>query len=71
MKRTPKRNEDGLRELWNNMKCKNICIREIPEGEEREQGLQKLFEEIMRENLPNLVKENVHKFQTHRKSQSG
>ena len=40
------------------MKCNNICIVEIP-GEESEQGTYKLFEEIMTENLPNLVKEKV------------
>ena len=28
-----KKNEDSLRELWDNMKCSNICITGIPEGE--------------------------------------
>ena len=28
----------------------------MPEGEEREQGIENLFEEIMTENFPNLVK---------------
>ena len=31
----------------------------IPEGEEREQGIENLFEEIMTENFPNLVKKKV------------
>ena len=31
-----KRNEDSLRDLWNNIKCINIHIRGVPEGEERE-----------------------------------
>ena len=31
-----KRNEDSLRELWDNVKCTNICIIGVPEGEERE-----------------------------------
>ena len=39
------------------MKHNNIHIIGIPEGEEREQGIQNLFEEIMTENFPNLVKE--------------
>ena len=39
------------------MKHNNICIMEIPEGEESEQGIKKLFEEIMTENFPNLMKE--------------
>ena len=30
-----KRNEDSLRELWDNIKCNNICIIGVPEGEER------------------------------------
>ena len=29
----------------------------VPEGEEREQGIENLFEKIMMENFPNLVKE--------------
>ena len=33
-----KRNEDSLRDLWDNIKCNNICIRGVPEGEEREKG---------------------------------
>ena len=31
-----KRNEDSLRDLWDNIKCENICIIGIPEGEDRE-----------------------------------
>ena len=30
------RNEDSLRDLWDNIKCDNIHIIGIPEGEERE-----------------------------------
>ena len=33
-----KRNEDSLRELWNNFKCTNIHIIGVPEGEEKEKG---------------------------------
>ena len=33
-----KRNEDSLRELWDNIKCNNIHIIGVPEGEEREKG---------------------------------
>ena len=29
-----KRNEDSLRDLWDNIKCTNICITGVPEGEE-------------------------------------
>ena len=31
-----KRNEDSLRDLWDNIKCTNICIIGVPEAEERE-----------------------------------
>ena len=31
-----KRNEDSLRDLWDNIKCNNIHIIGIPEGEKRE-----------------------------------
>ena len=34
-KKRMKRNEDSLRDLWDNIKCKNIRIIGIPEGEER------------------------------------
>ena len=39
------------------MKYNNICIVGIPEGEESEQGIENLIEEIMTKNFPNLVKE--------------
>ena len=41
----------------------NIHIIGIPEGEESEQELENLFEEIMTENFPNLVKERDAKVQ--------
>ena len=31
-----KTNEESLRELWDNVKCNNIRIIGVPEGEERE-----------------------------------
>ena len=51
-----KRNEDSLRDLWNNIKCNNILIIGVPEGEEREKGPEKIFEEIIVENFPNVGK---------------
>ena len=32
---------------------------EIPEGEEKEQGIENLFEKVMMENVPNLMKEKA------------
>ena len=52
-----KRNEDGLRDLWENIKRNNICITGVTEGEEREKGTKKIFEEIIVENFPNMGKE--------------
>ena len=52
-----KRNEDSLRDLWDNIKLTNIHIIGIQEGEEREKGPEKIFEEIIVENFPNMGKE--------------
>ena len=52
-----KRNEDSLRDLWDNIKCTNIHILGVPEGEEREKGPEKIFEEIIVKNFPNMGKE--------------
>ena len=52
-----KRNEDSLRGLWDKFKCTNICIIGVLEGEEREKGPEKIFEEIIVKNFPNTGKE--------------
>ena len=51
------RNEDSLRDLWDNIKCNNIHFIGVPEGEEREKGPEKIFEEIIVEHFPNMGKE--------------
>ena len=51
------KNEDSISSLWDNFKCTNICILGVPEGQEREQEIGNLLENIMTENSPNLVKE--------------
>ena len=53
------RNENSLRELWDII-CSNICIIGVLEGEEREMGPKKIFEDIIAENLSNMGKENSH-----------
>ena len=58
-----KRNEDSPRDLWDNIKCTNVHILEIPEGEEREKGPEKIFEEIIAENFPNMGKEIANQVQ--------
>ena len=52
-----KRNEDSLRDLLDNIKRNNIHIIGVPEGEERVKGPEKIFEEIIVENFPNMGKE--------------
>ena len=51
------KNEERLRNLWDNFKHSNILITGVPEGEEEEQEIEDLFEKIMKENVPNVVKE--------------
>ena len=48
---------ERLRNLQDNLKCSNIWIIGVPEGEEEEQEIENLFEKIMKENFPNLAKE--------------
>ena len=52
-----KKNEERLRNLWDNFNHSNIQIIRVPEGEEEEQESGNLFEQIMNENFPNLAKE--------------
>ena len=40
-------------------KSSNIHIIEVPEEEKEEQEIENLFEQIMKENFPNLAKETV------------
>ena len=50
------RNEERLRNLWDNFKHSNIQIIGVPEGEREEQEIESLLENIMKENFPNLAK---------------
>ena len=52
-----RKNEERLRNLQNIFKCSNIQIIRVPEGEEEEQEIENLSENIMKENFPNLAKE--------------
>ena len=40
-KKKKKRNEDSLRNLWDNIKSTNIHILGVPEGDERQKGPRK------------------------------
>ena len=50
------KNEEKLRNLWENLNRSNICIIGVPEGEKQQES-ENLFEQIMKENFPNLAKE--------------
>ena len=51
------KNEERLRNPEDIFKRSNIRIIRVPEGEEKEQKIENLFEQIMKENFPNLAKE--------------
>ena len=51
------KNEERLRNLQDIFKHSNIRIIGVPEGEEEEQKIENLFEQIMKENLPSLAEE--------------
>ena len=62
-KKRLKTNEESLRELWDNVQCTNIRIIGVPEGEERQKGTEKIFQEIIAENFPNMGKEPLTQIQ--------
>ena len=55
--------EDNLRDLWDNIKCTNVQIIGVPEEEVKKKGYEKIFEEIIVENFPNMEKEIVNQIQ--------
>ena len=52
-----KRNEDNLRDLWDNVKCPNSQIIGVPEEEDKKKGHEKILEVIIVEKLPKMGKE--------------
>ena len=55
-----RKNKNMVRERQDIMKCNNIHIIRIPEEEE---GIENLFEKVMMENFPNLMREKVTQIQ--------
>ena len=51
MEQRMKRNEDSLRDLWNNIKHNNMNIIGVLEVGEREKGSKKISEEKKKENI--------------------
>ena len=60
-----KRNEDSLRELWDNVKCTNIHTIRVTEGKEKDKVTEKIFEEIRAENFPNMGRNHSLKSRKH------
>ena len=58
-----KRTEDSLRDLWDNIKHTNIRIIGVQEEERKKKGSEKILEEIIVENFPNIGKEIVNEVQ--------
>ena len=58
-----KRTEDSLRDLWDDIKWTKIWIIGVLEEEEKKNGHEKIFEEIIVENFPNMEKELVNQVQ--------
>ena len=56
-KKRIKRNEDNLRELWDNVNHPNIWIINIPEEKDRKKGHEKIPEGIIVKNFANIGKE--------------
>ena len=49
-----KKHESNIRDLWDNIKQANLRIIGIPEGVEKDKGMENIFEEIIVGNFPNL-----------------
>ena len=58
-----KRTEGSLRDLWDNVKCTNIRIIGVREEEKKKKRYEKIFEEIIGENIPNMEKEIINQVQ--------
>ena len=54
-----KRIEDSHRDVWDNTECTNIKNIGVPEEEEEKKGTDKISQEIIVENFPNMGKERV------------
>ena len=54
-----KRMQHSLRNLWDNIKHTNVQIIGVPETEDKKKGSEKIFEEIIVKNFPNMGKEIV------------
>ena len=58
-----KRAEDSFTDFWDHIKRTNILIIQVPQEEKKMKGYEKIFEEIIVENFPNLEKKIVNQVQ--------
>ena len=58
-----KRNEDNLRDLWDNVKRPDIRIIGVPGEDNKKKDHEKILEEIIVENLPKMGKEIINQVQ--------
>ena len=49
-----KRNEDNLRDLWDNVKRPNIQTIGVPEEDDKKKGHEKILKEIIVKNFPKI-----------------
>ena len=58
-KKRIKRNKYNLRDIWDNVKCPNTWVIEVPEDEDKKKGHKKILEEIIVEKFPKMGKEII------------
>ena len=52
--KTKWKNMKAIWDLWDNIKLANLHLIGIPEGEEKEKGIENIFKEVMAEIFPNI-----------------
>ena len=66
-----KRNENNLRDLWDNVKHPNIQIIGVPEEDDKKKCHEKILEEIIVENFSKMRKEKATQVQETQRVQTG
>ena len=48
-----KKRENNMRDIWDNIKWANLCIIRIPEGEEKERGVENILKKLWMKTFQN------------------